>query len=151
MLFLSHRVQMLLMLMLTLLLFSSLLCKAQQENNQFLEVPVQKQHPKSTIRKKSPQSFAHLMNWKKKKKRNEKKRKEKKRKGKKEKKNVPDVFDNHKILFWLSNKQIFHMFSPLDPKFCALFRWSRRRAKDHGRFYLNYPQNNGQKIRSRDI
>ena len=48
------------------------------------------QHPKSTIRRKSQQTFAHLVN-------------------------VSAMFDNHKILlFWSSNKRTFYMFSLRD-------------------------------------
>ena len=77
------------------------------------------QHPKSTIKKKSPHTFAHLVNLS---------------------QIVSFMLDNHKILlFWLWNKQTFRMFS-----LRALFTWSRRTmsAKDRGLFYLNYPEIN---------
>ena len=48
-------------------------------------------------------------------------------------KNVSAMFDNHTILLlWLKNEEK------------ALFTWSRRTtcAKDHGLFYLNYPEIN---------
>ena len=48
-------------------------------------------------------------------------------------------------LFWLQNKQTFRMFSLRNlSAFLVLFTWTRRTtcAKDHGLFYLNYPQIN---------
>ena len=79
------------------------------------------QHPKRAIKKKSPQSFAHLVN---------------------SSQNVPPMFDNQTILlFWLQDKQTFHMFSLRDLLFvlCSL-DLDVQRAQRIMVFCLNYPQ-----------
>ena len=56
----------------------------------------------STIKKKSPQTFAHLVNFS---------------------KNVSAMFDNRTILlFWLYDEQTFHMFSLRDLRFVLCSR-----------------------------
>ena len=62
-------------------------------------------------------------------------------------KNVSAMFDNHTIslLFLQMSKQTFRMFTLCDHLlfgFCSLHLDVLRCAKNHGLFYLNYPQIN---------
>ena len=73
---------------------------------------------KAQSRKKSPRSFAHLMNFSK-----------------------SFICVGNLIILCILNKQTFHTFLSV---FRAMFKWSRRAtcAKDHGLFNINYPQIN---------
>ena len=77
---------------------------------------------KAQSRKKSPQTFAHLVNFP---------------------KNLSVMFVNRTILlFWLWNEQTFRMFSLRDLRFalCSRDLDVLRAQRIMGFFYLNYPQ-----------